>query len=89
MTEDELLAVLRTSDRWGVNEQPLDPAPLAHLLASLPCQAIQPKGNDAFAVSFSRSLTSSEADTLVEVAAQEASPFAPGRPMLEAFLWWD
>jgi hypothetical protein len=89
LTEEEILVVLRQSDRWGINLQPVDVASFARYLASLPCASVRMKGEDTCIVTFERPLTSEEADALSETAGMEESPYTPGVPATEAFLWWD
>ncbi|MBK9967777.1 MAG: hypothetical protein IPP07_24030 [Holophagales bacterium] len=47
------------------------------------------KGNDTMIIRFLRPLLDDEAEVLLRVAHAEESPFTPGDPRLEAFLWWD
>ena len=89
LTAEEILPVLRQSDRWGINLQPIDVGSFARYLASLPCASVRMKGDDTCIVRFERPLTPEEADDLSERAGMEESPYTPGSPVTEAFLWWD
>ncbi len=89
LSKTQILSEMRRSDRWGVNEQPGDPDSFAQELARLPVFSVTMKGNDTMIIRFLRPLLDDEAEVLLRVAHAEESPFTPGDPRLEAFLWWD
>jgi hypothetical protein len=93
LREEDLLELFRRSDRWGVNSQPDDPAPLAQALAALPLWSAEARPDGAYVVRFLRPLTEGEAQLLLQTAGwtdhPDESPFVEGQPRLQAVLWWD
>lgn len=92
MQRDEILAILRQSDRWGINQQPEDVDLFAMFLSSLPCKSIKMKYQDTCIITFERELTEEEAYQLrvqAQLDIEDENPFDPRKRKTEAFCWWD
>jgi len=87
MTQDQILAELSKSDRWGINCQPEDVGAFARVLAELPVATIKMNSSDRFDVVFTRPLSDEEAKGLFEASDCDDDPVMPDR--LRALLWWD
>lgn len=89
LAKETILAELRKSARWGINDQPVDPARLAQQLSELPVFTVSMRSDDTLVVRFLRPLSEEEAAFLMKVARTGETPFQSGEPRLEAFCWWD
>ena len=93
LTYGHILTELNKSDRWGINEQPEDPEEVARVLSQLPVKTLEMKKPDTLIITFDRGLTEDEADTLRKAVnlfpEHDEDPFAPNKPKIEAFCWWD
>lgn len=89
LAKEAILAELQNSDRWGINDQPGNPAELAQQLSELPVFTVAMRRDDTLVVRFLRPLSEEEANLLAKAARTDESPFQQGEPRLEAFCWWD
>jgi len=91
-TFDKILFELNKSNRWGVNDQPVDPGLVANVIVELPILSVNMKKQDTLILKFTRPLSEDEANKLRRAVdldpEHEDDPFPDG-PKLEALCWWD